>query len=296
MSTTAHIAAAPVRIAMHMLKKSVQALRSNPAVMVGVGIVLLVVALALLAPYLGTVDPEGINPAQRLRWPSGQAWFGTDKLGRDVYSRTVYGARVSLVCGVSVALLSSFIGLAVGVVTGFSRWADAVLMRIMDGLMAIPAILIAIAFMALTKASLTNVVIAITIAEIPRVARLVRSLVLSLMEQAYVEAAVSIGTRPTAIMWRHILPNCLAPLVVQTTYITASAIITEAVLSFVGAGTPMNIPSWGNMMAESRDLVQVTPYILFFPGVVLSITVLGVNLLGDGIRDALAPRKEGVRW
>jgi peptide/nickel transport system permease protein len=194
------------------------------------------------------------------------------------------------VVGVSVALFSTVFGLAIGVVTGFSRWVDAIVMRIMDGLMSIPAVLIAIALMALTRASLQNVVFAITVAEVPRVTRLVRGVVLTLREQPYVEAAVASGTGFFRTLWRHIVPNTLAPLLVQGTYIAASAMITEAILSFIGAGTPPNIPSWGNIMAEGRSLFQVAYYIVLFPGVTLSLTVLAINLLGDGLRDALDPR------
>jgi peptide/nickel transport system permease protein len=212
------------------------------------------------------------------------------RLGRDVYSRTIYGARVSLAVGISVALLSIGFGMAIGLVTGFTRWVDAIVMRVMDGLMSIPAVLIAIALMALNRASLQNVIFAITVAEVPRVTRLVRGVVLTLREQPFVEAAVASGTGRMRILWRHIVPNTLGPVLVQGTYIAASAMITEAILSFIGAGTPPNIPSWGNIMAEGRSLFQVAYYVVLFPGIMLSITVLGINLLGDGLRDALDPR------
>ena len=250
----------------------------------------LMLLIAILAPWLGTVDPQTLSPALRLKPPSSEHWFGTDMLGRDVYSRVIYGARISLTVGIAVAALSIGIGLAIGLVTGFLRWLDAIVMRVMDGLMSIPSVLLAIALMALTKASVGNVIIAITIAEVPRVVRLVRSLVLSLREQPFVEAAIAAGTNLPLILLRHILPNTVAPLLVQGTYICASAMITEAILSFIGAGTPPNIPSWGNIMAEARSLFQIAGYLIFYPGVFLSLTVLAVNLLGDGMRDALDPR------
>jgi peptide/nickel transport system permease protein len=264
--------------------------RRHPTIIVGGVLLLIMLVMAVFAPYLNTVDPQALSPIKRLRWPSAQYWFGTDMLGRDVYSRTVYGARVSLTVGISVALLSTGLGLFIGLVTGFYRWVDAVVMRIMDGLMSIPAVLIAIALMALTRASLENVVFAITVAEVPRVTRLVRGVVLTLREQPYVEAAIASGTGFFRILWRHIVPNTMAPLLVQGTYIAAAAMITEAILSFIGAGTPPNIPSWGNIMAEGRSLFQVAYYIVLFPGLFLSITVLAINLLGDGLRDALDPR------
>jgi peptide/nickel transport system permease protein len=266
------------------------ALRRHPTAIVGAIVLMAMVAIALAAPWLGTVDPLSVSPIRRLRPPSAEYWFGTDMLGRDVYSRVLYGARVSLAVGLAVALLSTVIGLAIGLVTGFLRTLDAVMMRVMDGLMSIPSVLLAIALISLTTASLRNVVLAITITEIPRVVRLVRSLVLTLREQPYIDAAVASGTRLPAILLRHILPNTLAPLLVQATYICASAMITEAILSFIGAGTPPNIPSWGNIMAEARSLIQVAGSILLFPGIFLSLTVLSVNLLGDGMRDALDPR------
>jgi peptide/nickel transport system permease protein len=262
----------------------------HPTIAFGGALLLLMLIMAVFAPYLATVDPTALATSQRTRAPSAEHWFGTDMLGRDLYSRVVYGARVSLTVGFAVAALSSIIGLAIGLISGFSRFADSVLMRVMDGLMSVPSILLAVALMALTRGSVGNVITAITIAEIPRVSRLVRGVVLSLREQPYVDAAVAAGTRAPMIILRHILPNTLAPMTVQATYICASAMIIEAILSFIGAGTPPIIPSWGNIMAEGRALWQVKPFIVFFPAVFLSATVLAVNLLGDGLRDALDPR------
>ncbi|MGJ4883191.1 MULTISPECIES: ABC transporter permease [unclassified Bradyrhizobium] len=265
-------------------------LRNHPTVAIGGALLLLLVIIGVFAPFLFTVDPTAIAPAKRTRLPSADFWFGTDALGRDIYSRVLYGTRVSLTVGLAVALGASLIGLTIGLVAGFLRWADGVLMRCMDGLMSIPPILLAVALMALTRGSVGNVILAITIAEIPRVARLVRGVVLSLREQPYVDGAVASGTRTPMVILRHILPNTMAPMLVQATYICASAMITEAILSFIGAGTPPTIPSWGNIMAEGRALWQVKPFIVFFPAAFLSVTVLAVNLVGDGLRDALDPR------
>jgi peptide/nickel transport system permease protein len=265
-------------------------LRNNPTVAIGGALLLALVLIGIFAPYLWTVDPTALAPSRRLRAPSADHWFGTDALGRDIYSRVVYGTRVSLTVGLSVALLATLAGLTIGLVSGFVRWADGIVMRIMDGLMSIPPILLAIALMALTRGSVGNVIMAITVAEIPRVSRLVRSVVLSLREQAYVDAAIASGTRAPMIILRHILPNTMAPMLVQATYVCASAMIVESILSFIGAGTPPTIPSWGNIMAEGRALWQVKPYIVFFPAAFLSVTVLAVNLVGEGLRDALDPR------
>ncbi|GGF20199.1 ABC transporter permease [Aliidongia dinghuensis] len=270
--------------------RAMRFVRRHPSIVLGGLLLALIVLVAVLAPYLFTMDPTALSPARRTRAPSAQYWFGTDMLGRDIYSRVVYGARISLFVGFAVSAVSSVIGTAIGLCSGFIRALDAVVMRVMDGLMSVPSILLAIAFMALLGASVPNVVITISIAEIPRVARLVRGVVLSLREQPYVEAAVTSGTRTLKIIWRHILPNTLAPIIVQATFVCASAMLTEATLSFIGAGTPPDIPSWGNIMSEGRALWQVKPFIVFFPALFLSITVLAVNMLGDGLRDALDPR------
>ncbi len=262
----------------------------HPTIVFGGTLLLIMIMIAILAPYLGTVDPTALAPAKRTREPSALYWFGTDMLGRDVYSRVIYGTRISLIVGFSVAAIASVAGTFIGLISGYIRILDAIVMRVMDGLMSIPSILLAIALMALTRASVQNVVIAISFAEFPRVSRLIRGVVLSLREQPFVEAATASGTRVPMIIIKHILPNTLAPLMVNATFICASAMITEAALSFIGAGTPPIIPSWGNIMAEGRALWQVKPYIVFFPAVFLCVTVLAVNLLGDGLRDALDPR------
>ena len=262
----------------------------RPIILAGLILVLCMVALAVASPLFATHDPIRLNPIGRLKPPSAEHWFGTDQLGRDVYSRVIYGSRISLFVGFSVALLSTVLGLAIGLVTGFVRKVDAVVMRIMDGLMSIPAILLAIALISLGQSSVQNVIIAITIPEVPRVVRLVRSVVLTLREQLFVEAAISVGAGLPRILFLHIMPNTVAPLIVQATYVCASAIIIEAILSFLGAGTPPDIPSWGNIMAEGRTYVMIAFWILLFPGIFLTLVVLGVNLLGDGLRDTLDPR------
>jgi peptide/nickel transport system permease protein len=262
----------------------------HPTVAIGGVLLALLVVAAISAPWLATHDPLGIAPANRTQAPSAANWFGTDTLGRDVYSRVIYGARVSLGVGISVACLATAFGLLIGLVAGYVRGSDGVLMRVMDGIMSIPPILLAVALMTLTRASVGNVIMAITISEIPRMARLVRSVVLTLREQPFVDGAVAAGTTPPMIVWRHILPNALAPVTVQATYVVASAMIIEAILSFIGAGTPATIPSWGGIMTEGRAIWQVKPYIVFFPAAVLAVTVLSANLLGDGLRDMIDPR------
>jgi peptide/nickel transport system permease protein len=261
----------------------------HPTIMIGGSIMLVMIAAALLAPWLGTVDPQSLSGARRLKPPSGDIWFGGDMVGRDVYSRTVYGARISLMVGLSVAAVSIAIGLTIGLLAGFVRWVDGIVMRVMDGLMAIPSILLAVALIALTGASVGNVILAITLSEVPRVSRLVRSTVLSLKERPFVEAAIVVGTPFPALLWRHILPNTLAPLLVQGSYIFAAAVLTEAALSFIGAGTPPEVPSWGNMIADGRLVFQIAPHLVIFPGVALALTVLAVNMIGDGLRDVLDP-------
>jgi len=264
--------------------------RHHPAIAWGGGLLVLMACIALLAPLITSYDPANMTPMLRGKKPSWAHLFGTDMLGRDVFARVIYGARISLMVGFAVAVIATVMGVAVGIVSGFFRFADTIIMRITDGLMSIPPILLAIALTAISRPSVTNVIIAISIAEMPRMGRLVRGVVLSLRERPYVMAAQAAGTRLPKIILRHILPNTLAPIMVQATYICAAAMITEAILSFIGAGAPTNIPSWGNIISEGRAVWQLRPYLVFIPAVFLSITVLAVNLLGDGLRDALDPR------
>ena len=259
----------------------------QPTMVVGLACLALILILGLAAPWLGTVDPSSLRPITRLREPGAEFWFGTDQYGRDIYSRTLYGGRISLLVGMTVGVASLALGILIGLVTGYYRRLDRVVMRIMDGLMAIPAILLALALMALLKASVRNVIIALVIPEIPRVVRVVRASVLALREQTMVEAARALGAETPRILRVYILPALVAPLIVQGTYICASAMLFEAYLSFLGAGTPPDIPSWGNIMAEGRAYVQRAFWIILFPGAFLAATVLAVNLVGDGLRDLL---------
>lgn len=264
--------------------------RRNPTLVLGGAVMVLIAMSGILAPAWWTGDPLTMRPVERLQPPSSTHWFGSDNFGRDIYSRTLYGARVSLVVGASVALASLIIGTALGLVIGFYRRIDTIMMRVMDGLMAIPAILLALALMALMKGSVRNVIIALIIPEIPRVIRLVRASVLSLREHTMVEGARALGAQTPRILLRYILPALTAPLIVQATYICASAILFEAYLSFLGAGTPPHIPSWGNIMAEGKAYVQLAFWIILFPGLFLALTVLAINLIGDGLRDLLDVR------
>jgi peptide/nickel transport system permease protein len=264
----------------------------------------LIVAIGVLAPLLGTIDPAQIDPSARNRRPGTEGtlrgadgtrtpityWMGTDSLGRDVYSRVVYGARVSLVVGVAVASISAALGLVIGILAGYLRWLDSIVMRVMDGLMSIPGILLAIGLVSLSRAGLRTVILAIVIPEVPRVVRLVRSVVLSIREEPYVEAAVALGARTPMLLARHVLPNTVAPIIVQATFVCASAILVEAILSFLGVGIPPETPTWGNIMAEGRALFRIFPHNILFPGIFLAATVLAVNMLGDGLRDMLDPR------
>jgi peptide/nickel transport system permease protein len=276
----------------------------NPNVIFGGVILLIMLAIAILAPFLGTVDPTRIDPAARNKKPGTEITFrledgktakrtvlmGTDSLGRDVYSRVLYGTRVSLAIGVSVAICAIAIGMVIGLISGYVRWADGIIMRIMDGLMAIPGILLAIALVSIWRAGLITVIFAIVVPDVPRVVRLVRSIVLTVREEPYVEGAISVGTPTWVLLFRHILPNTIAPLIVQGTFVAAAAILAEAALSFLGIGIPPEIPSWGNIMAEGRTLFRVFPHNILYPGIFLAFTVLAINIMGDGLRDTLDPK------
>ena len=264
-------------------------IRRHPTIVIGAVLLSLITLAAIFAPLIAG-DPLAFEPINRLRRPSAEFWLGTDSLGRDVYSRMVYGARISLLVGLSVAIVAVLSGSFVGLMAGYFARIDAVVMRLMDGIMAIPSILLAIALVALMGASVQVVIIAIAIPDIPRVARLVRAVVLSVRDLPFVEAARSNGTRVGKLLRRHILPSTVAPLIVQATYICASAILTEAGLSFLGAGIPPELPTWGNMIASSRLYLQIAPWTIFAPGICLALVVLAVNLLGDGLRDRLDPR------
>ena len=276
----------------------------NTSVRIGATVLALLVLVALVAPWMGTVDPAVMDGAVMNVLPgeSGEFmlldgrtikhtfWMGTDSFGRDIWSRVLYGARISLLVGLFVAVVAVLVGSIAGLSAGYFRWLDGILMRVMDGLMAIPGILLAIALVAAWGASLSTVIVAIAVPEIPRVTRLVRSLVLSVREEPYVEAAVALGTPTIKIMWRHILPNSIAPLIVQGTFVCGSAILIESILSFLGVGLPSEIPTWGNIMAEGRVQFNQYPHNVLFPGIFLTLTVLAVNMLGDGLRDTLDPK------
>jgi peptide/nickel transport system permease protein len=257
---------------------------------VAIIVLALVVLATIFAPLLAPHDPLHMVPAERLKPPSSVYPLGTDAFGRDLLSRVLYGGRVSIVIGIGAAAFSIAIGLFIGLVAGFFRIADAIIMRIMDGMMAIPSILLAIAVVSLSKGGLWAVLVAIIVPEIPRVVRLVRSVVLSAREEAYVEAAISVGSRMPKILWQHIMPNTLAPMIVQSTYVCASAILIEAILSFLGVGVSPETPSWGNVMADGRTYFQLKPALIFWPGLMLSACILSINILGDTARDLLDPR------
>lgn len=263
----------------------------EPTMTFGLSLLFVLVAISLTGPFLIANEPTKINMDARLDAPSADYWFGTDAFGRDVFSRTVSGGRVSLLVAAAVAVLTMVFGAAFGSLAGYFRKVDAVLMRVMDGLMAIPTVLLAIALMVILGASLQNVIIAIVIVDTPRMTRVARASVLSLREQPFVDAARAVGAQNSRILLRHVIPNLLAPLIVMGTYVAASAMLTEAYLSFLGAGIPaVDNPSWGNIMAEGRGFIHKAMWVIFFPGLVLAVTVTSINLAGDGLRDILDPK------
>ena len=277
---------------------------ANGAVRTGSVLLCLMVVLAVAAPWLYTIDPNAMDPANSHLSSGAHAEFttlagdsfarffpmGTDSMGRDIWSRTAYGARISLSVGVAVALGSIALGVLVGMVAGYFRRLDGTIMRVMDGIMAIPGILFAIVLVAVWRPSLWTVILAIVVPETPRVARLVRSVVLSVREEPYVEAAIALDTPAWKLMLRHILPNTVAPLIVQGTFVCAAAMLVEAVMSFLGIGLPSDVPTWGNIMSEGRAYFTSHPSTVLLPGAFLAVTVLAVNMLGDGLRDALDPK------
>jgi len=290
--TAASASAAPVapaaRLSLHNSLGGLRRMKAAPAI--SAFVVIALILMAIFAPFLAPHDPLAMTPAMRLKPSSDMYLLGTDAFGRDILSRIIYGARVSLTIGLGVAIVSILIGLPLGLLSGFFKTLDAILMRVMDGLMAIPSVLLAIAVVAVSGASMWSLIIAITIPEVPRVVRLVRSVVLSAREELYVEAAISLGSSLPRILRRHLVPNTIAPLIVQGTYICASAILTEAILSFLGAGIGTETPSWGNIISEGRMYFQLKPSLIYWPGLVLSACVLAVNLLGDTARDMLDPK------
>lgn len=263
---------------------------SSPGLMVGGSIILILALLAILAPLLSAYDPFEMKPTQRLMPPGAANPMGTDEFGRDLLTRVLYGARVSMIVGFSVCLISTFIGLIIGIYASYYRYLDGLLMRISDGLIAIPGVLLAIALMAALGASQWNVVIALTIVFTPSIARVVRSSALVVLEQPYIEAERVQGSSSFRILWINVVPNVLSPLMVQATYIFASAILSEAALSFLGAGIPEPLPSWGNILQASKLVINKAWWMAIFPGLFLILSVLGLNLLGDGLRDFLDPR------
>ena len=262
----------------------------HKGIVIGGALLFIILMTAILAPVLATHDPGAVRPEVRLSPPGPVHYFGTDNFGRDLYSRTVFGARVSLLVGGSVALLSGLAGVVFGLLAGYYRRVDTPLMRVMDSLMAFPGIVLAVGIMAAMGAHVANVIVALSVVYTPRVVRVVRSVVLTIVNMQYIEAARTIGLADRRILFRHILPNCISPLIVQGTFIFSEAVLGEAALSFLGVGTPPYIPSWGIILGEARLYIRPAPWMMILPGLALTITVLGLNLMGDGIRDWLDPR------
>lgn len=283
LAAPAPIAASPARLALRRLL-------GHRGFLIGAGLVAAIALAAAFAGVLAPFDPLRSNVRLRLRPPDALHWFGTDHFGRDVLSRILFGARISLAIGLSTALTTGVVGTLIGALAGFFRALDHVLMRLMDALMAFPAILLAIAVSAVLGASVTNVIIALSVATTPHTARIVRAAVLSVRHMDYVEAARALGAGELRLLLRHVLPNTLGPLIVRLTYVFATAILAEAALSFIGVGPPPPAPTFGNIIAQGRDFMADAPWITLFPGVAVILSVLGLNLLGDGLRDVLDPR------
>lgn len=272
-------------------KSSARALRRNPILAYGIAIIVVMVLATLLAPFLFTQDPQALKPTDKFLSPNATYWFGSDHLGRDIYSRTLFGGRVSLTVAASVTVTAMLIGGFLGLVSGYDRRADMVLMRVVDGLMAIPTVLLGMGLMAaLLGGSVQNIIIALTVTQSPLAARIVRSSVLELRERTFVEAARAVGATPLRVIWRYILPNTIAPMIVQATFIAAAAVLLESILSFLGAGVDPRTPSWGGMMALAQNYLSRVPWAIIFPGIFLSLTVLGISIAGDGLRDTLDPK------
>lgn len=262
----------------------------NRASVFGLAVVVLILVLAVFAPLISPYDPLTLDVANRLKECSSEHWFGTDTMGRDVFARVLYGARISLIVGFTVGITSGLLGLMIGLYASTNKVLDNILMRICDGLKAIPSTLLAITLMAVLGADVKNVIISLIVVNVPNMARLARSQAMVVREQTYVEAMYCLGAKKARILWKHIAPNILSPLIVQVTFVFASAIITEAALSFLGAGVPAPAPSWGNILNEGKGVIYNAWWMVVFPGVFTALTVLGLNLLGDGVRDFLDPR------
>lgn len=277
---------------------SLKTLRSNPNLLIGSTIITIMVLIALLTllPTHSIVtrhDPQELSLRERVDPPSSTHWFGTDALGRDVYSRTMHGSKTSLYVGSAVAILVTITGVTLGVLVGYNRVADNIVMRFMDGMMSFPTLILALALVATLGSSLTNVIIIITIVDTPGMTRVVRAVVLSLRERTYVDAARASGASTKRILFFHVAPNTLAPVIITASIYFGGAILTEAALGFLGVGTPEFIPTWGNIISSGRAYIRIGFWIAFFPGIFLALTVFATNLIGDGLRDVLDPRLRG---
>ncbi|NLW24956.1 MAG: ABC transporter permease [Clostridia bacterium] len=267
-----------------------KAFAENKIALVGAIILITLIFVAILAPLLAPFSPDYMDPSNRLKAPSKVNYFGTDRFGRDLFTRVIYGSQISLGVGLSVVILTTVLGIILGLIAGYYRRIDEILMRILDGMMAFPSIILMITIMAILGGKLINVIIALTIVYTPRMARVVRSAVLVQKEQQYVEAARAIGASDLRITVLHILPNCLAPIIIQATMIFAYSVLSESSLSFLGVGVPPEIPSWGNILSDGKVFLHKAPWITIFPGATIAICVLALNMLGDGLRDILDPK------